>query len=316
MKRRRLTPVKVSARISSLWFLLILLSFTLVSWAPVYAQDTTQTESTEKEAESILKSKMSLTADQFADGTIGLNGLLRAKIEGSYQKVPGRKVAFFRTDAEGNEVPMGDTLTDANGIASLRFDKKTVTPGADGSYAFICRYDGDDKMNGSESDLMIKPALLTMEPVAADSTYSLRLQAVAESGEGPQPIPGATVAVYVKRMFSSLKVGEGETDESGMVEVEFPAGLAGDQEGNLAITASIDETDEYGNLKATTVQKWGKPISYEIKELPEALWSGHPPVWMIVTFFVLMTMVWGNYAAIVFKLFRIKADKSGMEAKH
>jgi len=108
-------------------------------------------------------------------------------------------------------------------------------------------------------------------------------------------------------MFSDLKVGEGETDENGELELEFPAGLKGDQDGNLQVRAEIEDTDEYGNLVARFTQAWGEKVSYDINQLPRALWSPNPPLWMVIAFFVLMVAVWAHYGVIIWKMFRIKA---------
>ncbi len=281
--------------------------------APV---DTTvqQTDSTEVpaaeevEEETTIKSKTSLSANQYADGTLVLNGLLRAKIEGSYQKVPERKIVFFMLNAAGEEVAIGDTTTGSNGIASLRVTKAALTKGEDGSYSFIARYDGDDRFEGSESDLLIKSATLVMEPRKEDSTYVISFKASADGPDGPMPIAAAVVSVYVKRMFSAQKVAEGETDEEGNVEVEFPTGLAGDANGNLEITAMIEETEEYGNLTATSSQNWGYVVSNAFVESPRALWSPHPPTWMVITFFILMGAVWIHYAIVIVNLLKIKSE--------
>jgi hypothetical protein len=235
--------------------------------------------------------------------------LLRSKVQGSYQKTPGQKVSFFALNDAAEEIAIGDTLSAPNGIAVLVFNTTGKAVNADGTYSFIARYDGNDHMNGSESDLLLKPAKLVMEPVEGDSSYALKLQATAMGPGGPTPIKEAVVSIYVKRMFSDLKVGEGTTDADGVAEVEFPSGLSGDQDANLYITAKIEETEEYGNLEAAMTRTWGKAVSYEISELPKALWSDHPPVWMIVTFFVLMGTVWIHYLIIIFKLFRIKTEK-------
>lgn len=275
--------------------------------------DTTQAPATEEAAveaepeETTLKSRMSLTADQHPDGAINLKALLRAKVDGSYQKVPERKVLFFVLDASGEEVALGDTVTGLDGTGALRVNKAGLFRSEDGFYSFLARYDGDDKIEGSESDLMLKPATLEMKLSEADSTYLVTLTASADSPDGPMPIAGAVVAVYVKRMFSSLKVAEGETDETGAVELEFPNGLAGDDQGNLQITAMIEETEEYGNLTASADQKWGYAVSAELKETPKALWSPHPPTWMVITFFILMGAVWIHFVIVVYNLFRIKS---------
>ena len=269
--------------------------------------DTTKTPAAEEE-ETTIKSKTSLSADQYPDGTIVLNGLLRAKIEGSYQKLPERKIDFFVLNAAGEEVAIGDTMTGVNGVAKIRINKATLAKGEDGSYSFIARYAGDDRFDGSESDLTLKSAMLVMEPRKEDSTYMISLKATADSPDGPMPIAAAVVSVYVKRMFSSLKVAEGETDESGMVEVEFPTGLPGDENGNVEITAMIEETDEYGNLSAASTQPWGFAVSNAFVESPKALWSPHPPTWMVVTFFILMGAVWIHYGIVIFNLIKIKRD--------
>ena len=269
--------------------------------------DTTKTPAAEEE-ETTIKSKTSLSADQYPDGTIVLNGLLRAKIEGSYQKLPERKIDFFVLNAAGEEVAIGDTMTGVNGVAKIRINKATLAKGKDGSYSFIARYAGDDRFDSSESDLTLKSAMLVMEPRKEDSTYMISLKATADSPDGPMPIAAAVVSVYVKRMFSSLKVAEGETDESGMVEVEFPTGLPGDENGNVEITAMIEETDEYGNLSAASTQPWGFAVSNAFVESPKALWSPHPPTWMVVTFFILMGAVWIHYGIVIFNLIKIKRD--------
>ena len=269
--------------------------------------DTTKTPPAEEE-ETTIKSKTSLSADQYPDGTIVLNGLLRAKIEGSYQKLPERKIDFFVLNAAGEEVAIGDTMTGVNGVAKIKIGKATLAKGEDGSYSFIARYAGDDRFDSSESDLTLKSAMLVMEPRKEDSTYMISLKATADSPDGPMPIAAAVVSVYVKRMFSSLKVAEGETDESGMVEVEFPTGLPGDENGNVEITAMIEETDEYGNLSAASTQPWGFAVSNAFVESPKALWSPHPPTWMVVTFFILMGAVWIHYGIVIFNLIKIKRD--------
>ena len=137
----------------------------------------------------------------------------------------------------------------------------------------------------------------------------IRVQVLADSADVSVPIVEAPVVVYVKRMFRPLKVGEGTTDESGNVEIEFPLDLPGDENGNLEITAMIEESETYGSLAATTSKTWGYVVAQDVEELPRALWSPNPPLWMFITFIILMVMVWGNYVIIIFKLFRIRSNK-------
>ena len=67
------------------------------------------------------------------------------------------------------------------------------------------------------------------------------------------------------------------------------------------------KTGEYGNLTAAATQKWGYEVSAEIVETPRALWSPHPPAWMVITFFILMGAVWIHYAIVIYNLFKIRS---------
>ncbi len=263
----------------------------------------------------LARSRMSLSANQYPDHSISLEGLLRARVEGVYQKIPGKQVKFYRVDSEGKESLLGGAETTEKGVATLEIRTIGLKPDGEGYLSFVARFAGDDAMTESESDLRLRPAELVVKPVTHDSVYALDLTASAETPEGRQPIADATVSVYVKRMYSSLKVGEGSTDENGHAEVELPNDLPGDQFGNLIITARIDETEDYGNLVATMTQEWGTPVSRKIKELPPALWSPHPPTWMFVTFLILMGTVWGHYIVIMFELGRVKHE-GRVKAEH
>jgi len=276
------------------------LAFTLVLWSPILLG---QDAAPEKE---VVKSRMSLSANQYPDATIALDGLVRARIEGSYQKVPMVQVQFYSVDPEGEETVLGEAETGENGVATVEIETAALPRDEAGYFTFVARFEGDNDFSASETDVRIHPAKLTLTPLDQDSIYTLRFQASAISPEGDSGIADAVVSVFVKRMFSALKVGEGTTDEDGVVEIEFPTDLSGDENANIQITARIDETDEYGNLVARTTESWGSMVSKEIKELPPALWSAHPPIWMFVTFTILMGAVWIHYVIILFQLLKIR----------
>ena len=121
------------------------------------------------------------------------------------------------------------------------------------------------------------------------------------------------IGIFVRRSFSPLKIGEGTTDENGEVIVEIPNNLPGDDKGNITLLAKLDENETFGNLEASTVQNWGLPVSAKIEEQPRALWSAHPPIWMLVTFIVLMVVVWGHFFVIVYELFRLRKEEPHLE---
>lgn len=163
-------------------------------------------------------------------------------------------------------------------------------------------------METAEAEVTVKKARLEITPVKEDSVLSVKVRFVDEAGEATA-VKDATVGIYVQRSFNPLKLGEGTTDENGEATVEIPAELPGDAKGNIVLMAKIDENEIYGNLLAKNTQQWGVPVSDKLKELPRALWSAHPPLWMLITFIVLVGTVWGHYVVIIFELFRLRKEE-------
>ena len=106
-----------------------------------------------------------------------------------------------------------------------------------------------------------------------------------------------------------MKLGEGKTDEAGEALIQIPNNLPGDAHGNITLLAKLDENEVYGNLEAAVTQPWGTPVSDELKALPRSLFSTLPPLWMPITFLILMTAVWGHYIVIIFELFRLRKEE-------
>jgi hypothetical protein len=244
---------------------------------------------------------------QKSDNTIDLKATFKAKIKGSVTKLPGLMIRFVNT-ADTVEKDLGGAMTDMNGTGLLNCKAAALTASPDGKLHFKVFFAGNKSIDEGEEVLAIKRAKLTIIPVKEDSVYSVKLK-LADLGNGTETtVPETNLGVFVKRLFSPLKLGEGKTDADGETSVEIPNNLSGDAKGNITLLARLDDNEEYGNLEASVVQPWGIPVSDEMKEMPRALWSTHPPLWMLITFIILMTAVWGHYIVIVYELFRLRKE--------
>ena len=261
-------------------------------------------EEEEAEPEKI-SARLGLTTTQFPGDTIKLQALLRAKIDNIWQTLGDEKIEFFVIGDE-DETKLGEAITGLKGEATIFTNVKNIPLNSEGYLSFAVRYAGNEQIDESEGDAMIRKAVLTITPEKGDSSYTIHVKAFVPSAEGEMPILEAPVIVTVKRMVGNLMVGEGDTDENGEASIDLPLDLPGDDVGNLQITAMIEDFEEYGNIAATTVQAWGKPVSFKPAEIPKNLWSPNPPIWMVLAFLILMTAVWGHYAVIIYKLNRIK----------
>ena len=279
-------------------------------WAgSVSAQtDSTATEEvTDSSAPELISPLVEFSSIQKADNKVELKASFKAKIDGTLTKLEGLNIDFFIL-ADSLENKLGQARTDKNGIASLICQPAVLVLDGEGKLNFKAVYAGSKTMESAEEELSVKRARLEITPVKEDSLLSVQVKLIDLSTGEEVPVPETDLAVYVKRLFNPLKLGEGATDENGVASIEIPGNLPGDANGQLFLEARVEDNETYGNLQAAVTQKWGVPISEEMKGFPRALWSSAPPMWMLITFIVLMTAVWGHYVVIIYELFRLRKE--------
>lgn len=279
--------------------------------APLMAQEepaAATEEAVAEEGPEMISPGVELIAVQKADGSVDLRATVKAKIERKIRKMHSLKIHYFLVSDSG-ETELGAVNANLNGFGLLTVKPEQVIANKEGLLNFKALVKANKNMEEGVGEASAKIARLIATPVAEDGAYAVQLKLVDLSTGTETPIPETAIGVFVKRQFNPLKVGEGTTDEAGEATVEFPAGLPGDPNGNLTILAKLDENETYGYLEASvTGEKWGVPVSNKSIDQPRALWSTHPPLWMLITFFVLMIAVWGHYIVIVYELFRLRKE--------
>lgn len=289
-------------------FAAVALSFSCILPGAVRAQaDSSQKTKPAEEAPALLSPVLDLVSVQNMDGSIDLRSSLKTKVKGTFVKLPLLKVKFmYVTDTAAKE--LGFVITDRAGKAVFNCKPGSLQADKEGKMHFKAVFAGNRSMETAEAEATVKKARLEITPVKEDSVLSVKVKLMDASGEGT-PVKDIVVGVFVQRSFYPLKLGEGTTDENGEATVEIPAKLPGDAKGNITLMAKIDENETYGNLEAKATQQWGVPVSDQLQELPRALWSAHPPLWMLITFIILVGTVWGHYIVIIFELFRLRKEE-------
>ncbi|MBI3139616.1 MAG: hypothetical protein HYZ15_13650 [Sphingobacteriales bacterium] len=260
------------------------------------------------EEPSLIAPALEFVCTQKNDSTVSLVANLKAKIKTSFIKLPLLKVSFVQV-TDTAETALGFAISNREGVAVLNVRADQLVAGPDGTIHIKSQFAGNKAMEAAEGEVTIKKARLEITPVVEDSLYSVKVRLVDLSTGAETPVPETTVGIFVNRSFKPLKIGEGTTDENGELSLEIPATLPGDAKGNITLLAKLDENESYGNLEAAVTQPWGVAVSDKDQKLPRALWSSHPPLWMLITFIVLMTAVWGHYIVIIYELFRLRKEE-------
>ena len=302
-----------SARSLILYMAVLLLPAGLRAQADSAKKDTAKAaEATvaEKPAETgpeRISPSLSFACIQKADNTVQLNAALKTKIKGTFIKLPHLKIKFILVNGAG-EKELGYGITNGEGKFSFLVKDSLVTD-AEGKLHFKAMFAGNKMMEPVAEEVTVKRARLEISPVKEDSVHTVKVKLIDVGTGTEMPVKETELGVFVQRSFLPMKIGTATTDENGEAAVEIPNNLPGDAKGNITLLAKLDENEVYGNLEASAVQQWGIPVSNVVQQQPRALWSPHPPVWMLVTFFILMGVVWGHFFVIVYQLWRLRKEE-------
>ena len=217
------------------------------------------------------------------------------------------EIEFFVT-GEGAAKSMGKVTTDQEGIAKISFTDNGLPADKEGMISYLAKFAGTGKYPAAEASVSAKPAIIKLFFSIEDSVKILKVTATQKNQKGEiVPIAGATVPVYVPRLFSLLKIGEITLDAQGTGTLDFPKEIVGDTLGNLTVLAKIEEHDVFGYVQGKNTINWGVPKQYYKAEVPSReLWTPIAPLWMVITLIIMLLGVWAHYIYAVYELVMIK----------
>jgi hypothetical protein len=125
-----------------------------------------------------------------------------------------------------------------------------------------------------------------------------------------KPVGDIEVKVYVKRLFGLLPITEGfeTTDSDGMMILDFPDDIPGDEEGNLTILAKVQDHDDYGTLISARRISWGTTLVTDPDEMKGELWSAknNAPLSLVIIINTMVIGIWGVIIYVFLQIFKIK----------
>lgn len=254
-----------------------------------------------------LTTRIDLTCEQTFSGDITLVAKGRYKEERSYIPLTSQEFEFYAY-IEGEEQVLGNSSTDNKGFA--RLDIKSLDGwdlDEDSYYTIGVNYEGSEQYKDNFEEYSFKRAKVKVETDdSEDKSIDVQIVEIIEGEE--IPVEDIEIAVAVPMMFSDLIIGSEYTDEDGMVSMTFPDDLPGDENGNISFIAKTIDADDYGVVTQSLNKVWGKPKATVIEE-SRSLWTPDAPLWMVVTFSVLIIGVWGHFIYIIYELVKVKNEE-------
>lgn len=284
---------------------LLLTGILMLSQAALMAQD--------DEAQPATKNKARISLDYTLYNNIGprLTATIKTKEDRSYVPVPGVRVHFY-VDSISTASDLGHTVSGKNGEAVFPIPetlRKRIAKEHD--FIYFATIKDDPRLKDADQDIQVKRSFLDMKLEVEDSVKKVHVFLGAPDSTGEiKPVGDVEVKVYVKRLFGLLPITEGfeTTNSDGMMILDFPDDIPGDEDGNLTILAKVQDHDDYGTLISARKISWGTTLIIDPDEMKGELWSAkyNSPISLVIIINTMVIGIWGVIIYVFLQIFKIK----------
>ncbi|MDX1685490.1 MAG: hypothetical protein R3275_09650 [Saprospiraceae bacterium] len=256
--------------------------------------------------------RMRLSYTNMSNNGSRLLAAAKAKIDRSYAGVKGLNIRFYH-DSVSSETYFGKMITDERGEANYPIPevfRKSLK--YDSSFVFIAVFEGNDEYRSADADVEIRNAISKITFEEKDSLRYIKyfVGTPADSAHHYVPAEGVEARIYVKRLFGLLPISEefSKTDENGMLTIEFPGDIKGDENGEVIVVGKVNDHFEFGNLQYAATSNWAEPLAEEDLLKGRELWSAaaNAPYPLVLAVNVMLLGIWGTIVYIIYQMIRIK----------
>jgi len=232
---------------------------------------------------------------------------IQASAKVDRKNVPVSKVELVIFNVLGDEqLELGKITTNMDGEA--RFTLKnlnSIKPDSTNTYNIEISFDGNESFKRASKSLSFKNANIDAKLVTIDSINYVTATLVNKFTDSI--IAGQSLKVVVQRLFKPLVIKEfNETDEDGTILVPIPEGIPG-VNGNLTIEVVLNDSDEFGTVKALVNAPVGTHIVDESTFDQRTMWSprNRTPLFLLIFPNILIFGIWGLIIYLIANLFKI-----------
>ena len=184
-------------------------------------------------------------------------------------------------------------------------DLNSLKPDSTNTYNIEISFDGNDDFSRASKSLNFKNATIEAKHVTLDSINYISATLINKLTDSV--VIGQSLKVQVQRLFKPLLLAEfNETDENGTILVPIPMGIPG-VDGIIAIEVVLNDSDEFGTVKAIVNAPIGKLIVDESTFDERTMWSprNKTPIFLLILPNLLTLVIWGFIIYLISNLFKI-----------
>ncbi|PCH52199.1 MAG: hypothetical protein COC22_04430 [Flavobacteriaceae bacterium] len=259
-------------------------------------------------AQTAKKNKVRLKASyvKIMDGEVYFDFSASSKVKKQHIKLS--KIELTISNVLGDEkVTLGKVITNMKGKS--RFVLKNINaikPDSTNTYNIMVFFKGNDDFKKASKSIRFKNATIKAALVTKDSINYITATLIDASTN--VPLADVPLNVQVQRLFKPLKIGGDftSTDENGTIFVPIEKGIPG-VDGKLTIEVVLDDSEEFGTVKALVNAPIGTPIVDESTFDQRTLWSprNKTPIFLLIFPNLLIFGIWGLIIYLITNLFKI-----------
>lgn len=194
-----------------------------------------------------------------------------ARINKKNVNLPGLDLTVVNEIGE-EEIILGTATTDQKGETSFTIDLGALKADSLDVYNLNIKFKGMDTLRRASRSVTFRDADLIARLISSDSVHTL--EATLKDKAKDSLLSDQNVIVQVERLFAPLLISDeiNMTDENGTILVTVPSDIPG-VDGALKLEAVLEDSDDYGTVKAIVNAPIGVPIVDESSFDERTLWS-------------------------------------------
>jgi len=259
-------------------------------------------------AQEVEKHRVRLKLDyiKVMEGDAYLDIKASARIDKQNVDVSNIAIKVFN-EVNDEEIHLGDVMTNLKGESRFIIkDFKSLVPDSTQVYTLGISFKGNDLYKRASKSVSFRDAEITAKIITKDSINFVT--ATLKDIKLDSLLVDHSLDVQVQRLFSPLKIGEefNNTDENGTILVPVEDDIPG-VDGVLTLEVVLNDSDDYGTVKALINAPIGIPIVDESTYDQRTLWSprNKTPIFILVFANLLIFGIWGMLIYLMYNLFKI-----------
>ncbi len=259
-------------------------------------------------AQKVKKNRVRLNIQyvKIMDGEIYFDIKASSKVKKKNIKVSNIDLTVYN-ELEDDKITLGKTTTNMKGES--RFVLKNlnaIQSDSSNTYNIVVSFKGNESYKKAKKSISFKDANIKAKIITKDSVNYIRATLIDVITNSP--IVDESLTVQVQRLFNPLRIGEefNDTDEEGSIIVQIEEGIPG-IDGNLTFEVVLNESDDFGTVKAMVIGSVGVPIVDESTYDQRTMWSprNKTPIFLLIFPNLLIIGIWGLIVYLIANLFKL-----------